>query len=77
MQRQAGREPYATEVGDVDYARLAEAAGIEGIRVDKPGQIDAAWGRALAAARPVLIEFIASHDFPRPSAQRFVEQGAA
>ncbi len=27
MQRMAGRTPYATEVGDVDYVRLAEAAG--------------------------------------------------
>jgi thiamine pyrophosphate-dependent acetolactate synthase large subunit-like protein len=75
MQRQAGRAPYATEVGEVDYVRLAEAAGVAGIRVDEPSQIGDAWDRALAATGPFLIEFMAGHDFPRPSIQRFVEQG--
>jgi acetolactate synthase I/II/III large subunit len=73
MQRAAGRAPYATEIGDVHYARMAEAAGLEGIRVDEPGQIDGAWDRALAARGPVLLEFMAGHDFPRPSIQRLVQ----
>lgn len=76
MQTMVGREPYATEIGDVDYAKMAEAAGLKGIRVDDPSGIGAAWDDALAADSPVLIEFVAGHDFPRPSLQRFVEQGA-
>jgi len=76
MQTMVGREPYATEIGDVEYAQLAEAAGLKGIRVDDPSRIGAAWDEALAEAGPVLIEFMAGHDFPRPSVQRFVEQGA-
>jgi acetolactate synthase I/II/III large subunit len=76
MQTMVGREPYATEIGDVDYATMAEAAGLKGIRVDDPTRIGAAWDEALAEVGPVLIEFIAGHDFPRPSVQRFVEQGA-
>ena len=76
MQTMAGREPYATEIGDVDYAALAETAGLKGIRVDDPAQIGAAWDEALAENGPVLIEFMAGHDFPRPSPRRFVEQGS-
>jgi len=74
MQTQAGREPYATEVGEVDYVKMAEAAGLEGIRVADPSEIGAAWDRALGAAGPVLIEFLAGHAFPRPSVRRFVDQ---
>ena len=76
MQTMVGREPYATEIGDVDYAKMAEAAGLKGIRVDDPSRIGAAWDEALAEDGPVLIEFMAGHDFPRPSVQRFVSQGA-
>jgi acetolactate synthase-1/2/3 large subunit len=77
MQTAAGRQPFATEIGDVDYAAMAEAAGVEGIRVEDPSEIGAAWDRALAASGPVLLEFMAGHDFPRPSLQRFVEAGTA
>jgi pyruvate dehydrogenase (quinone) len=76
MQTAAGRQPYATEIGDVDYAAMAEAAGLKGIRVDDPSHIGAAWDRALAESGPVLIEFMAGHDFPRPSPLRFVSQGS-
>jgi pyruvate dehydrogenase (quinone) len=74
MQTMAGREPFATEVGEVDYAKLAEAAGLKSVRVDEPSAIGAAWDWALAEDGPVLIEFMAGHEFPRPSLRRFVEQ---
>jgi thiamine pyrophosphate-dependent acetolactate synthase large subunit-like protein len=74
MQTIVGRKPFATEIGDVDYARMAEAAGFKGIKVDEPTRIGAAWDEALAENGPVLIEFMAGHDFPRPSAQRLVYQ---
>jgi pyruvate dehydrogenase (quinone) len=77
MQTMAGRAPYATEIGDVAYVRMAEAAGIPGRRIDDPAQLDSAWDWALAADGPVLLEFMAGHAFPRPSVQRFVEQGNA
>jgi acetolactate synthase-1/2/3 large subunit len=76
MQTMVGREPYATEIGDVDYVKMAEAAGLKGMRVDDPSGIGAAWDDALAEDGPVLIEFMAGHDFPRPSLRRLVEQGA-
>jgi pyruvate dehydrogenase (quinone) len=76
MQTSVGREPFATEIGDVDYAKMAEAAGLKGIKVDDPAKIGVAWDEALSDSGPVLIEFIAGHDFPRPAAQRFVQQSS-
>lgn len=76
MQRMAKIEPYAVEIGDVEYAQMAEAAGVEGIKVEDPRDIGAAWDRALAASGPVLIELMAGHDFARPNLQRFVEQAS-
>jgi acetolactate synthase-1/2/3 large subunit len=76
MQTMVGRKPYATDIGDVDYANMAEAAGLKGIKVDDPAKIGAAWDEALAENGPVLIEFMAGHEFPRPSVQRFVHQGS-
>jgi len=42
----------------IDYVKLAEAFGAVGIRVDDPGEVDAAIERALAETdRPVVIDF--------------------
>jgi pyruvate dehydrogenase (quinone) len=76
MQRAAGIAPYATDVGDVDYVKHAEAAGLPAIRVAEPREIGPAWDAAFAHDGPVLIEFLAGHEFPRPSVTRFVEQGS-
>ena len=74
MQRAAGRDPFATEVGEVDYVKMAEAAGLKSIRVEDPSAIGPAWDWALAEDRPVLVEFTAGHEFPRPSLRRFIDQ---
>ena len=47
--------PYA------DYGRLL---GLEGIRVDDPADVGAAWDRALAADRPVVLEAVVDPDVP-------------
>ncbi len=47
--------PYA------DYARLL---GLEGIRVDRPGDVAGAWDRALAADRPTLLQMVVDPDVP-------------
>jgi pyruvate dehydrogenase (quinone) len=41
---------------DVDYAAFAASLGLQGINVDKPGDIGAAWDRALTADRPTLLD---------------------
>jgi acetolactate synthase I/II/III large subunit len=67
--------PYATEIGQVDFVKYAEAFGARGIRVTEPSEIGAAWDTALAADGPVLLELRAGHDFPFPwPVKRLVEQ---
>jgi acetolactate synthase I/II/III large subunit len=66
--------PYATEIGQVDFVKYAEAFGARGIRVTEPSEIGAAWDEALAANGPVLLELRAGHDFPFPwPVRRLVE----
>ncbi|MGE5096168.1 MAG: thiamine pyrophosphate-requiring protein, partial [Betaproteobacteria bacterium] len=46
------------------YARYAEMLGLGGVRVDKPGQLAAAWDAAFAADRPTLEEVMSDPDVP-------------
>ena len=51
-------------IPDVPYHRFAEMLGLEGIYVDDPADLGAAWERALAADRPVVIEVKTDPDVP-------------
>ncbi|MEV5602712.1 thiamine pyrophosphate-requiring protein [Streptomyces sp. NPDC052299] len=42
---------------DVRYADFARSVGLDGVRVEKPGQVEDAWHRALACDRPFVIDF--------------------
>ncbi|MCX4648380.1 MULTISPECIES: thiamine pyrophosphate-requiring protein [unclassified Streptomyces] len=42
---------------DVPYADFARSIGLEGVRVEKPGDVESAWHRALGAERPFVIDF--------------------
>jgi pyruvate dehydrogenase (quinone) len=44
-------------IPDLPYAEIAQRIGLEGVRVEKPQQVGAAWERALAADRPFVIDF--------------------
>jgi pyruvate dehydrogenase (quinone) len=58
-QRALAGDPMFEEsqrVPDFPYARFAESIGLIGIRIDDPDQVGAAWDKALAADRPVLLE---------------------
>ena len=46
------------------YAGYAELLGLRGIRVDDPGDVDAAWAEALAADRPTVVEAVVDPDVP-------------
>lgn len=46
------------------YAEYARLLGLHGIRVDKPDGVAAAWDEALAAERPVLVEFVTDPNVP-------------
>lgn len=40
----------------VDYAAFATSLGLQGISIDKPGDLGSAWERALAADRPTVLD---------------------
>ncbi|WP_405914668.1 thiamine pyrophosphate-requiring protein [Streptomyces sp. NBC_00728] len=42
---------------DVPYADFARSIGLGGLRVEKPGEVEDAWQRALGADRPFVIDF--------------------
>ncbi|MEU3183939.1 thiamine pyrophosphate-requiring protein [Streptomyces sp. NPDC006923] len=42
---------------DVPYADFARSVGLDGVRVEKPGEVEAAWQRGLSADRPFVIDF--------------------
>ena len=44
------------EFNDVDLAKVAEAMGAFGIRVNQPGDIQEALERALASGRPAVVD---------------------
>ncbi|MGW4240075.1 thiamine pyrophosphate-requiring protein [Streptomyces sp. NPDC004749] len=44
-------------IPDVPYADFARSIGLDGIRVEKPGEVESAWHKALGADRPYVIDF--------------------
>ncbi|WP_171118221.1 MULTISPECIES: thiamine pyrophosphate-requiring protein [Streptomyces] len=44
-------------IPDLPYAEIAQRIGLEGVRVEKPEQVETAWDRALSADRPFVIDF--------------------
>lgn len=52
------------DIPDVPYHLFAESIGLKGILVEQEDQVAAAWEEALAAERPVLIEFRTDPDVP-------------
>ncbi|PVC80085.1 thiamine pyrophosphate-requiring protein [Streptomyces sp. CS131] len=44
-------------IPDLPYAEIARHIGLNGVRVEKPKHVEAAWDRALASDRPFVIDF--------------------
>ncbi|GGZ02661.1 thiamine pyrophosphate-requiring protein [Streptomyces poonensis] len=44
-------------IPDLPYAEIARCIGLDGVRVEKPEHVEAAWDQALAADRPFVIDF--------------------
>jgi len=49
---------------DVHYAEFAKSIGLDGLRVEDPEQIGAAWDRALAADRPFVLDMVTDPNVP-------------
>jgi pyruvate dehydrogenase (quinone) len=62
----AGDPKYAPsqDLPDFRYAEYAQSLGLGGVRVDRPGDIGAAWDRAFAADRPFVLEAVTDPDVP-------------
>ncbi len=52
------------QVPDVPYHKFAELIGLAGIFCDDPDEVGAAWDRALAARRPVVLEMKTDPNVP-------------
>jgi pyruvate dehydrogenase (quinone) len=52
------------QLPDVSYEGFARSLGLNGIAVDKPEQVGAAWDQALAADRPTVLDFRTDPDVP-------------
>ena len=58
------RFPTSQGVPAFPWAEHARLLGLEGIRVERPEDVDDAWAAALAADRPVLVEAVVDPDTP-------------
>ena len=48
--------PFFTELPPTNFARVAEACGAQGLRVEEPGALAEGLHRALAARRPFVVD---------------------
>jgi pyruvate dehydrogenase (quinone) len=72
---QVGLPEFGTVLHNPDFARVAEAIGMKGIRVEKPGDVEAALRTAFAHDGPALVDCVTNADEiaipPKPT----LEQG--
>jgi pyruvate dehydrogenase (quinone) len=72
---QVGLPEYGTVLDNPDFARVAEAIGMRGIRVERPGDVDAAVREALAYDGPVLLDVLTNPDEVAIPPSPTLEQG--
>lgn len=74
-QEQAGLPEFGTVLDNPDFAAVAEAMGITGIRVTDPAEVEGAVRRALGTPGPVLLDVLTNPDEIAVPAKPTVEQG--
>jgi pyruvate dehydrogenase (quinone) len=57
-QKSTGFLPFGTEFKNPNFAAMAEAVGVRGIRLEDPGEVEAGIATALAHDGPVLIDAV-------------------
>ncbi len=62
MEMKAGEPDDGTELHDTNFARIAEACGITGIRVEKASEVDEALQRAFSIDGPVLVDVVVAKE---------------
>jgi acetolactate synthase-1/2/3 large subunit len=53
---------HASDLAEMDYARVAQALGCTGIRVEQPAQLEAALRAGLAGSGPTVIDVVVTRD---------------
>jgi acetolactate synthase-1/2/3 large subunit len=53
---------HASDLAETDYARIAQAMGVRGIRVEQPGDLAAALAVGLAGEGPTVIDLVVTRD---------------
>ncbi|MFE3634243.1 thiamine pyrophosphate-dependent enzyme [Streptomyces sp. NPDC059168] len=74
-QEQAGLPEFGTVLDNPDFAAVAEAMGIPGIRVTDPADVESAVRRAFRTPGPVLLDVLTNPDEIAVPAKPTVEQG--
>ncbi|MCW2847669.1 MAG: poxB [Marmoricola sp.] len=72
---QVGLPEYGTVLRNPDFAKVAEAIGMRGIRVERPADVDSAVQEALAHAGPVLLDVVTNPDEVALPPSPTLEQG--
>lgn len=52
------------QLPDFSYAAFAQMLGLDGVRIEDPERLGAAWERALAAGKPFVLEVLADPNIP-------------
>jgi pyruvate dehydrogenase (quinone) len=68
------KNPMTQNIPDVHYAEFARMIGLDGVRIDSPDAIDAAWEEAFAADRPFVIDAVCDPEVPPLPPHITVEQ---
>jgi pyruvate dehydrogenase (quinone) len=58
------KNPATQNIPDVRYADFARLVGLEGVRIESPDAIDAAWEEAFSADRPFVLEAVVDPETP-------------
>jgi pyruvate dehydrogenase (quinone) len=72
---QVGLPEYGTKLANPDFAAVARAIGLVGIRVEKPDEVDAAVQQAFATPGPVLLDVLTNPDEVSVPPQVSLSQG--
>ncbi|KGP92080.1 pyruvate oxidase [Pontibacillus chungwhensis BH030062] len=65
-QEAMGHLHYATELGDMDFAKFAESCGGEGYRVEKREDLEGAMQKAFLSDKPAIIDVAIEDQAPLP-----------
>jgi pyruvate dehydrogenase (quinone) len=67
-QKSTGFLPFGTEFKNPNFAAIAEAAGVRGIRLEHPGEVGAGISAALNQNGPVLVDAVNRTELAMPPA---------